>query len=311
MVKNPAIADTFTTLSHLSIIHVSGSDAEDFLNGQFTINIKNLSENNYKFSAWCNPKGQVKTTFIIYRHSDKFNILLPTELATPFIKDLQIYILRSAVRISNNSTLLHQVGLYIQGEQTWLDSIISIPKQPGDLTIEDDNHCLCIAARRYIYITAIERQQQLWQTMNQHVRTVDNNVWQLLDIKAGYPWLTTQTTEKFLPQMLNLDVIGGLDRQKGCYPGQEIIARLYFLGQLKRRLYLASCSLDNRPKSGDQIKDSHDQRRVGIVIKAQKSADKFYLLGVIDDLAIADNRLQLENGLGLNIESLPYGTTTA
>ena len=141
-----------------------------------------------------------------------------------------------------------------------------------------------------------------------HVTPVGTSIWELLDIQTAYPWVTTQTTQKFLPQMLNLDLIDGLDYQKGCYPGQEIIARLHFRGQLKRSLYLATCSLDSHPESGDQLYANNIKQSVGTVVNARVSQDKYYLLAVINKDAI-ENKLSLRSSDGsqLSLEQLPYG----
>jgi len=311
-----SIENIITDLSHLSLVEVTGDDAEDFLNGQFTTNIKQLAKHHLQFSAWCNPKGQVKTTFLIYRHESGFNVLLPNQLKEIFLKQLQMYIMRADVQLTDNSEELVRIGL-TTGPVNILDDLLeNVPEQEGDITVENGLHCLRTftfdndaTTSRYLLIGSIDRLKHLWKSLAEQLSTVGASSWKLLDIKAGYPWLTTLTFEKFLPQMLNLDLINGLDYQKGCYPGQEIIARLHYRGQLKRRLYLATCRTDAHPESGDQILSS-ENNTVGTVINTQASDGIYYLLAVIDNNFI-ENKLSLRESDGQNIslQTLPYDMT--
>ena len=313
---NKTFDNFITDLSHLALIDVSGEDADDFLNGQFTTNIKQLAKDHLQFSAWCNPKGQVKTTIFIYRHETGFNILLPTELKDPFLKQLQMYIMRSNVKLIDKSDELVRVGIQTNNNKLLAELMESVPEQKGKITIENDLHCLHAfgsenTSQRYIFIGSVERLINLWQKYSQHSTTVGTAAWELLDIQAAYPWLSSQTTEKFLPQMLNLDLIDGLNYQKGCYPGQEIIARLHFRGQLKRSLYLATCSLDAQPEIADQLYANDHENSVGIVINVQKNTlaieDSYYLLAVIEkELIESQLSLRGPNGASLALQPLPY-----
>ncbi len=309
---NQTFDNFITDLSHLALIEVTGVDADDFLNGQFTTNVKQLAKNHLQFSAWCNPKGQVKTTFYIYRHETGFNILLPVDLRDSFIKQLQMYIMRADVKLIDKSNKLVRVGIQTNNNKLLAESMGSIPEQNAGITIQNDLHCLHAfgsenTSQRYIFIGSVERIKTLWKDFSQNSCPVGATIWELLDIQAAYPWLSSQTTEKFLPQMLNLDLIDGLNYQKGCYPGQEIIARLHFRGQLKRSLYLATCSLDAQPVIADQLYISDHKDSVGVVINVQVSEDKYYLLAVIEK-ELVEHQLALRetNGASLTLQPLPY-----
>jgi len=255
----------------------------------------------------------VKTTFFIYRHETGFNILLPAELKDSFLKQLQMYIMRSNVKLIDKSNDLVRVGL--QTNNKFLTELMeSTPEQEGDITIQNDLHCLHIFgsennSQRYIFIGSVEKMTNLWHDFSQTSTTVGTATWELVDIKSGYPWLSQQTTEKLLPQMLNLDLIDALDYQKGCYPGQEIIARLHYRGQLKRSLCLATCSFDAQPEIADQLYTNDHENSVGLVINAQGFEDKYYLLAVIEKELIEKNlSLREADGPVLNLQSLPYDT---
>lgn len=308
-------------LSHLAIIHISGDDAESFLHGQLTINIKTFANNHFQFAAWCNPKGQVKVTCIIYRYDDGYTILLPDELREIFIRQLQMYILRSDVKIADQSDTLVRLGIQTQNPESFSQLIAAVPDQQGDVTINGSGHCLYLHSggdnqdlRRYILIGSADSVTNYWKELVPDHCPVATAIWELLDIQAAYPWLSTDSTEKFLPQMLNLDLIDGLNYQKGCYPGQEIIARLHFRGQVKRRLNLATCEREPDPvpdtefNKGGQLY-AGDDKSIGTVINIQAFANKYYLLAIID-VDIIEQAIHLGgiDGPVLNIELLPYAT---
>ncbi len=317
--ENIGTNELITDLSHLAQITITGNAAEAFLHGQFTINIKTLAEHHLQFSAWCNPKGQVKVTFLIYRDDDGFTILCPAELKDNFIKQLRMYIMRSNVTVTDHSDDLVRLGVQIHDTTTLKQFTGSLPAQENDVVINDGIHCLSVHntdeykdTQRYILIATADQQISLWEALVQKLNPVASTVWEYLDIQSAYPWLTTATTEKFLPQMLNLDLIDGLNYQKGCYPGQEIIARLHFRGQVKRRLYLASCDADviadTEIKSGVQLfTNDADDKSIGSVINAQASSDKYYFLAVIDNEVI-EQQIHIANtdGSVIHIEQLPY-----
>ena len=134
------IENIITDLSYLELIEVTGEDAEDFLNGQFTTNIEQLAKQHLQFSAWCNPKGQVKTTFFIYRYETGFNILLPAELKESFLKQLQMYIMRANVKLIDKSDELVRVGIQTDNKQLLAELMDSVPEQEGDIAIQSDLH---------------------------------------------------------------------------------------------------------------------------------------------------------------------------
>jgi folate-binding protein YgfZ len=303
MLSNNIISD----LSYLAIIEISGADAESFLNAQFTSNIKRQSEHQLQFSAWCNPKGQVKTTFYIYRHADNFYILLPEELKVSFLKQLGMYILRADVRLTDHSDSLTRLGLCVEKSDLEKSNV----EQPDVFNQLPDNLAVLPLAStesgqgqsRYIIIFDNEQEVSVRDTLTEQLTDTDSSVWKGLDIQSGIPWLTLETAEKFLPQMLNLDLMEALDYQKGCYPGQEIIARLHYRGELKRNLYLAMCASKETPVAGASIVSS--DKTVGTVIQAQTDVEATYLLAVIDNDLIRDNLfLYNTDGPRLTVSSL-------
>ncbi len=310
MLSNNIITD----LSYLAIIEISGADAGSFLNGQFTSNIEKISEYQLQFSAWCNPKGQVKTTFYIYRHADNFYILLPEELKVSFLKQLSMYILRADVQLTDQSDSLTRLGLCLEKSDVkksdvgQSDILSQLPDNLIILPLTSTATELSSRQSRYIIVTEFEQAESIQNTLTEKLADTDPSVWKLLDIQAGIPWLTPETSEKFLPQMLNLDLMEALDYQKGCYPGQEIIARLHYRGELKRNLYLTTCTSKETPGPGANIVSSAN-KAVGTAIQAQTEVDTTYLLAVIDNDSIQDNLCLYDtDGSQLTVSSLIYQT---
>lgn len=301
MLSNNIISD----LPYLSIIEISGDDVESFLNGQFTINIGNITEHQLQFSAWCNPKGQVKTTFYIYRHADNFYILLPEVLKVSFLKQLGMYILRADVQLTDQSNSLAMIGLSLEKSDVGQSDLLNqLPDNLAVLPLAATEAELSSMQSRYIIVADNEQAESVRNTLTEQLADTDSSAWKLLDIQAGIPWLTPETSEKFLPQMLNLDLMGALDYQKGCYPGQEIIARLHYRGELKRNLYLATCTSKETPGPGASIVSSAN-KTVGTAIQAQIEVETTYLLAVIDNDSIQDNLFLYDiDGSQLTISSL-------
>ena len=310
MLSNNIISD----LSYLAIIEVSGADAESFLNAQFTSNIKKLPEHQLLFSAWCNPKGQVKTTFYIFCHTDNFYILLPEGLKLSFLKQLTMYIFRADVQLTDQSDTLTRLGLCVEkSDLEQLDILNQLPDVLAVLPLASTETALSSRQSRYIIVTDIEQAESIRKTLTEQLTESDSSVWKGLDIQAGIPWLTQETSEIFLPQMLNLELMGALDYQKGCYPGQEIIARLHYRGELKRNLYLTTCTSKDTPEKvtpepGASIVSS-ENKTVGTVIQAQTDVETTYLLAVIDNASIQDNLfLYNTDGPQLTVSSLTKQT---
>ena len=258
-------------LPNFAVIEIAGADAVDFLHGQFTTAIKTLDLKACQVSAWCNAKGQTYATFLIRRTAqDRFTIILPATLQTSFIERLRRYILRADVQITDLS-----------------DAHVIIGAATVDHTLLTKSDCLLLPTdpNRYLMIDTIDRQIERWQSFSQILTPLPTTTWQLHDIQNKLAWLTPATSEKFLPQMLGLDRIHAADYHKGCYPGQEIIARLHFRGTLKRCLHIASCKTNTPPACGDTLV-TKDRSSAGKVINVAPMDDTYCLLAVIDNDAL-------------------------
>ena len=256
-------------LSGFSILEVSGKDARGFLHGQLTNDLNALTVNHSQFSAWCNPKGQVIGNFIVIRREGGYLLILKSSLKDQARKRLGLYVLRADVSIHDRSGQLALLGI----AHTWLDTgrLVGIE---GLTTAALPN-----GSNRYLLAGAAGAMGAALDTLSGRVALAGSRLWEQLDIQAGIPWIGQETQARFLPQMLNLDLLRGLSYQKGCYPGQEVIARLHYRGKLKKRLALFKAATDLHV--GDRLYQKDLNNAVGDIINATAPDGGAYALAVV------------------------------
>lgn len=266
----PAFSDyndeTIYPVAHLAVLTVSGKDAGQLLQGQLTCNVNEITETKGSPGALCNPKGRVITTFLLVKTGDAFLMVLPKELLEPVKKRLQMYVLRSEVTLTDSSNSHCLIGVCHPGTET---GPLFATTQEEVITIN-----LSVAQNRYLVIAEADKAIALWSDHvdNQGFQPGDSDQWRYIDILSGIPWLTTGTSEEFIPQMLNLDLLGGISFNKGCYTGQEIVARTHYLGKAKRSLFLAECDTPSTPEPDSTILDDSTgtEQPIGKVLLAQR-----------------------------------------
>lgn len=268
-------------LTHLAILEVSGKDATNFLQGQTTCDIKALVDSQPRLGAYCNAKGRTISTFIIIKQQDNFLLILTSDLIDIVRKKLQMYILRADVQLTDQSDQLCIIGIH----NTKLEAQSNLYAYP-----QLENSFLFISNPEQAIAFSNELIQQ------QEITLVDKNAWLGLDVQAGIPWLHQETSEDFVPQMLNLDKLDAISFEKGCYTGQEIVARTHYLGKNKRAMYQANCATEVSVTPGCTISEMNEEASsVGTVILATKQNSATQLLVVLKDQASGAKNLQLNN----------------
>ncbi len=278
-------------LAHLGVITISGVDAAAFLQGQITCNVNDLSDTKSSIGAMCNPKGRAIATFLLVKNADVFLMILPLELLPLVHKKLQMYVLRSKVTLTDSSDELCLIGL---SEEILADSLVN---EPLFATSRQDNIVINFA-RRSLIIAEVAKAKSLWtEQLNKGFKPESPAQWRYLDILSGIPWLTVATSEEFIPQMLNLDKLGGISFSKGCYTGQEIVARTHYLGKTKREMFVAESDTLVAPEPNSSIiDDSADtEQSIGKVLYAQIRQSTCKMLVVLQVSETNSYRLRLEN----------------
>jgi tRNA-modifying protein YgfZ len=289
-------------LSHLAVLSVTGKDAAKLLQGQITCNVNDISETKSSLAALCNPKGRAIATFLLVKKGDTFFLILPVELLETVKKRLQMYVLRSDVKITDSSDELCLIGL-CEPDQTVRPFVTEI--QQGIVSVS----LPALTSRKLLIIDA-DNAIRFWseQVDSQGYRKADSNEWLYLDIISGIPWITAATSEEFIPQMLNLDKLGGISFNKGCYTGQEVVARTHYLGKAKREMFLAECQTSVPPESNSSIvnRGSEEQEVVGKVLLAQQGRQNCKMLIILQTTESDYNNIGLQGDVQAKIKLLPF-----
>ena len=289
-------------LPHLAVLSVAGSDAAKFLQGQVTCNVHDITDTKSSMAAICNPKGRAIATFLLAKQADTFLLVLPVELLETVKKKLQMYVLRADVKITDSTDELCLLGLFEPEPSIQPNA----PEPPQNLISVN----LPISLERKLLIMTVDNAVQFWMEHVNHqgFRKASSDEWRYLDITSGMPWLTKETTEEFVPQMLNLDKLGGISFNKGCYTGQEIVARTHYLGKTKRQMVLAEFQISVLPESNSSIInwDSEGQDVVGKVLQVIQNESGCTMQVVLQIADPAYDNLGLPDDNQVQLKLLPF-----
>ena len=310
--KDTQTGTAMADLSHYGLIRFSGDDAPTFLQSQVSCDIREINQQKAQYGSYCTPKGRVLASFLLWQQDDNYFMQLPASLGIPIQKRLSLYVLRANVQLRDASDTLIRVGIAGQNAAVLIEEItgLSFTNQPPGVIHHKNITILFLTQDRIELIASIENASTLWEHFSQRAKPVGANCWDWLDIQSGIPVILPETQEEFLPQMINLDAIGGISFKKGCYPGQEIVARTQYLGKLKRRMFLAHIPAVEAVKAGDELYsiDMDDQSSGNIVNAALSPNGGFDILAVIQQSSVDSSQIRWQSLQGpvLQIKSLPY-----
>ena len=243
----------YCELPHSGLIGLSGPDARTFLHSQLTCDVNALAPGRCTYGSYCTPKGRVLATFLLWRSGDGYYLRLPAPLRESIQKRLSMYLLRAKAKIEDAGPLWRVVGLHGEDAGDHVRRALgAAPQSDMEVASTADSMIIRLAAHRYEILLSHDGEPAQLERLKQGTESVSPAHWDWLDIRAGIPTITAPTQEQFVPQMVNLDLIGGLSFSKGCYPGQEIVARTHFLGRLKQRMFLAHLAA-GEPRPGDKL----------------------------------------------------------
>ncbi len=262
-------------INNRALLKISGNDSESFLQNQLSNDISKLEGNIVQINAYCQHQGKIISLFWVMRYKDFFLLSFPSDLLDKIIARLQMFIIMSDVSIEDISNQYSQIGLINENDS----SAYSINENLSLLIISSGEKNLEISS--------------------------NNDEWIKACIDSQIPEVFLSTSEKLVPQMLNLDINEvGVNFSKGCYPGQEVVARLHYLGEAKRRLFAFQsdsevqigdnlyCVSSNAAKArGDRYKGS------GAVVNTVKYNSKFYCLATLD-IELIDDKITINNEHG-------------
>jgi hypothetical protein len=299
-------------LSHNALLSITGDDAAGFLHAQLTNDVQSLPVGAAQWNGWCTAKGRLLATFLLARREDGFLLMLPAEIASGVTKRLAMFVLRSKVKIADIS--LERVRMGFAGRSAGVIAARHFGHTPDPMRSVDKDGATCIAldGERFVILAPPEPAPHLWDALSQNARQAGADAWELSLIHAGVPTVTAATQEEFVPQMANLDLIGGLNFKKGCYPGQEIVARTQYRGILKKRMARVHVAGDSRPMPGESVYSSAfgDQSAGTLVNVAPSPEGGFDALVVVQLEGLARGDLTW-SGAPVEIRSQPAATAPA
>lgn len=296
-------------LSQWGIVRVTGSDAKSFLHSQFTNDVAGLAPGFSQLNGYCTAKGRILAIFRLFAHEMGYDLILPNSIIPSLIKRLNLFKLRSQVTFSDQSDHCVQIGILGQTAATVLATAL-MSETPGlnQVKILDTVTLLAIPGPipRFQVIAPYPQMQALWQQLQAlSVTAVDSGYWALQDIRAGIPTVHPATQEAFVPQMVNLELVNGVSFTKGCYPGQEIVARMHYLGQAKRRLFRGQLTTSQPPVIGAEL--FAEAQSVGQMTEAQAIGESEYEIAFVAPINAASTPLTLGlQGPVITVLPLPY-----
>ena len=297
-------------LGQFGILKISGEDAQNFLQNLFSSDVREVSAQLAQISSLNTAKGRMLATFLIWQTDADYFLLLPRDLCAPIRKRLSMYVLRAKVKIEDASEGIVCLGLAGEGATALLQQHFgSVPQNSLGVEQHDNASVVRVGAQRYQINTTLQHAPALWQNLCTSSRAVGSPCWDWLNIRSGIPVIVPATQEQFVPQMANLELIGGVNFKKGCYPGQEIVARMQYLGKSKRRMYLAHAN--ENAQAGDQLFSAEvEGQSCGMVANAAPAPGGGYdLLAVVQINSHDAQAVHLGSLQGETLQFLPLPYT--
>jgi folate-binding protein YgfZ len=297
----------FCPLSHEGVLAVRGSDAAKFLQGQLTCNLNYLSDTQASLGARCTQKGRMQSSFRILLQGDGVLLAMASELLEPQLADLKKYAVFSKSKLTDESAAWVRFG--VSDADPLLASLgLELPAETDSVVRSGELIAIRVSPGRAELWAPAAQADTLRSQLAAQLNEGELNQWLLGQIRAGIGQVMPQTRELFIPQMLNLQAVGGVSFKKGCYTGQEIVARMQYLGKLKRRLYHLSLNASELPEPGTPLFSPSHNSAIGEVVIAARAGESIELLAVLQAEAAesGDVHVGTLEGPGLQLLDLPY-----
>ncbi|MGI9288357.1 MAG: YgfZ/GcvT domain-containing protein [Pseudomonadales bacterium] len=299
-------------LGHYASLTISGPDTHKFLQGQLSCDMQTLTPENALAGALCTPKGRMVSNFYLqYLAADQVLLLLPSGTLPATQTTLSKYIVFSKAEMQAEQQWCH-LGLVGSQAASLVARLFgkAPPKRLGCIHAENGS-AICISPQQHRYLLTLPSTDlaQQWRDLTEVAKPVNSNVWDYLDICAGLGFVQEQTIEMFIPQMLNLQLTDGVSFTKGCYTGQEIVARTEYRGNLKRRMYRATASANAVPEPGTAIFSSAKEQPVGNIVTAEQAATdgvEMLIVAALSESREESLHLSDKQGPHLQLLDLPY-----
>ncbi|HEY7944443.1 MAG TPA: folate-binding protein [Casimicrobiaceae bacterium] len=297
-------------LSPSAVLQVAGPDATVFLQGQFTNDVAVLAPDAAEYGAWCSPKGRMLVNFLIRRSGEaSYELVLPASLCDTIAKRLRMFVLRSRVTVSDASSATVRLGVGGPGASEAIRTALGSAPAVHRAAVHGEAIIVALPGPRYVVAAGPDGASACWTRLAHAARPAGFATWRWLTIRAGIPVINPATADLFVPQAVNWDALGGISFQKGCYAGQEIVARTQYLGRLKERLALAHLDAAPPEPGARLYSTAFGEQACGTIVDAAHAPG-----GGSDALAVlqiaasesGDVRLGASAGSPLRLLALPY-----
>ena len=302
--------DVACPLLNLGIVKVTGADAASFLQSQLSNDINLINESLSQINSYCNPKGRIISVFRTIKLENEYFLFVQKNLSEKVIKRLAMYKLNANVEINDCTDDYCLMGLILQkNSNTFSD--ISLPQDYETAHTKDNLTSINISNLSQQFLFFFKRQyiDSFWDKFNKQLSLVGTSAWELYNISYGSADVFAETSEHFVPQMLNMDITGGVSFTKGCYPGQEIVARLHYLGEPNKRMYMINITSKKTFTPGTKLHlENNDSESCGEIVCVQPlSSSKSAALAVIRTKDISGKIIvKSQDNPIITVKDLPY-----
>lgn len=301
-------------LTDQGLIAFTGEESASFLHKQLTNDVEHLGLGEVRLAGYCSPKGRLLATFLLWRNEESIFLQLPRAIQAAVQKRLQMFVLRTktaAADVAERYVTLAVGGADAEAVlQTWFDVLPAAPYSKIDhplgtvLRVAD-----AFGAPRYLWLASPQTASMAASMLRDRLVVGGNEAWRLSEIHAGVPQVGPATQEQFVPQMVNFELLGGVNFKKGCYPGQEIVARSQYLGKLKRRTALASIADASAAPGAEVYSPADPEQPCGMVVNTARNGaggvDALVEMK-LEALEAGDVRFGSATGPALQFKPLPY-----
>lgn len=299
-------------LVHLGLIVGRGEESAPFLHNLFSNDVNKLAPDEAQWNSFNSPKGRMLASLLMWPQADGHALVLSADIQPAILKKLSMYVLRSKVKLSDGNVDTALIGLSgVQAVRILGEIGVKIPTADMHLSEATAIRCIRLNDHHFVLAVPVDDAPDVYRKLLASGATRGGTAqWQLAMIRAGLPLVTAATQEEFVAQMINYELIGGVSFTKGCYPGQEIVARTRYLGKLKKRMYRVQIQGNQAPQPGTDIfSPEFGSQSAGKIINAAPSPTGGYEALAVMQISCADTGLaHLGDAAGpaLTVLDLPY-----
>lgn len=305
----PTAEDLYVTpLNEMGVITLAGEDNKHYLQGQVTCDVTKLPANEFINGTHCDAKGKVWSIFKLFEQDAALYMLMSQDELASSCKELQKFGVFSKSEIVDATANFAIYGVNGNRAKTWLEAVIGVNlEEDTNFTSANNMMVLHLSSDRYLLVCNTEQSEQVAEAAKNHL--FDSSFWHFTSIKAGEPHLSSATINQHVPQALNQHLLNAISFEKGCYIGQEMVARMKFLGKNKRATYALTGNATSLDSAKDlEVKMGENWRRSGTIVNQAHINNESVLLAILpkDTEQNAVFRIKGDDESEFTLMSLPY-----